>query len=173
MARGRQFPARPGPKRQVTWIGPADQGYLPVATNTKVIIASFDPAANGFLKPTVVRTRGEVSLGPGAGVESDVEIVAAYGLCVVSDQALAAGAASIPDPFDDAGWDGWFVWRSIHLTQEASGTPATITLNSVQQEVDSKAMRKVSDNESIILMAASQGGAFRIAMSVRLLLKVS
>ena len=40
-------------------------------------------------------------------------------------------------------------------------------------EVDSKGMRKVSDNETIVLMAESQQGAFQISMNFRMLLKLS
>ncbi len=173
MARARSFPARGRPpRRQVTWIGPASQGFQSVGSTNSVIIASFDPAANGLAKPTVVRTRGEVTIRPATAVVTDLEVTAAYGLAVVSDKAFAAGAASIPEPFDDAGWDGWFVWRSISYSQEA-GDATGFTVVSHSQEVDSKAMRKVTDDETIVLMAQSKSGAFRIDMPLRLLLKLS
>ena len=40
-------------------------------------------------------------------------------------------------------------------------------------EVDSKAMRKVTDDETIVLVAESQVGAYKISMPLRLLLKLS
>ncbi len=174
MARARHFPSRgTGPKRQVTWIGPADQGFIPVATGAKVLIATFDPSTAGLPKPTVVRTRGEVAIAMEANVETDQEAVGAYGVALVSDQAVAAGVASIPGPYDNADWDGWFVWRSWNFVQEAAGTPASLSMMMNAQEVDSKAMRKVSDNETIVLVAESQSGAFRISMPLRLLVKLS
>jgi len=169
--RARGFRGR-GPQRQVTWVGPADQGYTAVATTAKVIIGSFDPAANGLAKPTVVRTRGQVSINGGTGQSADLEIVGAFGLAVVSDRAFAAGVASIPGPFSDAGWDGWFVWRSFNFTQEFLDATG-IFLNFVNQEVDSKAMRKVTDDETIVLVAESQSGALKISMPLRMLLKLS
>ncbi len=159
-------------KRQTSWIGPADLGYVDVATGATVIVAFFDPATNGLPKPTIVRTRGEVTVRPATGVFADIEVTGAFGLAVVSDQAFAAGAASVPAPFSEASWDGWFVWRSFSFALEA-GDATGLTRVSFEQEVDSKAMRKVTENETIILVAESQGGAFRINMPLRLLLKLS
>ena len=175
MASRNRFPqrSRGSAKRRTTWVGPADQGYIDVAAGAKVIIGTFDAVAQGLNKPTVVRTRGEVSITPAAGIITDIEIVGAYGLALVSDQAVAAGVASVPGPFADADWDGWFVWRSFHYTQEAAGTVASLMLQSVQQEVDSKAMRIVSENETIVLVAESQAQAFRISMPLRLLMKLA
>ncbi len=145
-----------------------------VATTAKAIVASFAPDSIPFNKPTVVRTRGFVGVRPQA-FSADIGIGGAYGLCVVSTDAFAAGAASIPGPFDDAGWDGWFVWGSFagrfDVTTDIGREGFANT--SMNFEVDSKAMRKISDNETIVLMAESQTGAFAIAMHLRMLLKLS
>ena len=155
----------------MTWIAPADQGFITVATTGAALIASFDPAAVGVVKPTIVWTRGDVALRVGA-TGADATIVGAYGLAVVSDQAFAAGIASIPKPFDDAGWDGWFVWRSFSMGWDFDDATG-VRFATVNQEVDSKAMRKVTDNETIVLVAQSQVGEFDISMPLRVLLKLS
>ncbi len=160
-----------GPKRQVTWVGPADQGFTTVAAGTKVLVASFDPQAAGLPKPTVVRTRGDVSIIPDSAA-ADVRITGAYGLAVVSDRAFAAGVASVPGPFSDASWDGWFVWRSFNYSLQFADSTGFIQ-EQMSQEVDSKAMRKVTEDETIVLVAESQGSAFDISMPLRLLLKLS
>ena len=155
----------------MTWIAPADQGYIGVASNGKTIIASFDPAGIGLVKPIIVRTRGEVSAKVAAPGATAV-IVGAYGLAVVSDRAFTAGAGSIPGPFTDASWDGWFVWRSFSMNWEfddASG----VRFSTKDQEVDSKAMRKVNDDETVVMIAESQVGAFDISMPLRMLMKLS
>jgi len=137
------------------------------------VIASFTPATSvpSLDRPTVVRTRGEVMIHPSSSA-ADISVIGAYGLCVVTSDALAAGAASIPGPFDDADWEGWFVWRSFGIRFE-SITQAGVLLNAVHHEVDSKAMRKVGTNEAVVLMAESQVGAFTISMPLRLLIKLS
>ncbi len=160
-----------GPRRQTTWIGPADQAYLAVAADVNFIHSSFDPAANGIVKPTVVRTRGAFSFKINTNLTADAEIVGAYGCCVVSDQAFAAGAASIPSPFDDASWDGWFVWRAFAFSFRFDDSTGFL-IDSLQQEIDSKAMRKVTENETIVTMIHSLG-AGEVAMPIRTLLKLS
>ncbi len=172
MPRRTPFRPRAGSRRQVTWIGPADQAFVAVASTMKVILASFDPAGAGLAKPTVVRTRGEVAIRPPSATITDLQVVGAFGVAIVSDRAFAAGAASIPGPFTDAGWDGWFVWGSFHYVQEQADATG-IYLNFHTQIVDSKAMRKVTDDETVVFMAESQSGAFSISMPFRMLLKLS
>ncbi len=119
----------------------------------------------------MVRTRGQVSYLPQAST-ADVDIVGAYGLAVVSTAAFTAGVASIPTPWTESSWDGWFVWRSFGINLEfIDGTG--FGLWNQTQEVDSKAMRKVTQAETIVLVAESQSGAFDISMPLRLLLKLS
>ncbi len=171
MARRHGFPTTVGRKRQVTWVGPADQDAVSVASGGSTIIASFAPDGNLMIKPTVVRTRGNVSIRPQT-FAADLAISGAYGICVVSDEAFTAGAASIPRPFDDASWDGWFVWRSFEDFWEF-GDATGMRRQSIVQEVDSKAMRKVSENETVVLMCESQSGALNISMHLRMLFKLS
>ena len=62
----------------------------------------------------------------------------------MSDQALAAGAASIPGPIADGDNDGWF-WHRFLFIQAVTATIAdgvNASCASVEYEIDSKAMRK-------------------------------
>ena len=168
----RSFPAR-GPRRQTTWVGPADQAFLAVATTGKTLIASFTPATTvpSLPKPTLIRTRGVVSIAP-QSFAADVIAVGAYGVCVVSQESFIAGAASIPGPFNQSGWDGWVVWGSFsYLFESIDGTGAL--LGAEHHIVDSKAMRKMGDEDVLVFMAESQSGAFKISMPLRLLFKLS
>ena len=173
MARRRSFSTNVGKvKRQVTWVGPADQTFVAVATGGATIVATFDPSALGMLKPTVVRTRGDVSIIPNS-VGADLNIVGAYGLAIVSDQAVAIGVTGIPTPWTDPSWDGWFVWRSFGYRVENSTSVSINSPLNISHEVDSKAMRKITDNETMVMVAESQAGAFNISMALRTLLKLS
>ena len=169
MARQHRRPS--GVKRQVTWVGPADQGFVAVATGAKVILASFDPVSFGMDKPTVIRTRGQVAVRPEI-TTADLDLVGAIGLGIVSDEAFAAGVAAIPGPFDSADWDGWFVWQSFSYNYEfIDGTGFNFSVWNF--EVDSKAMRKVSDGETMVVVIESQVGAMRISAPLRTLWKLS
>ena len=165
---GRSFPQR-APKRLTTWIGPADQGYVSVATGGTSLINNAV-----FEEPiTVIRTRGHVAVRPTV-YSANIDIVGAMGLAVVSREAFDAGVASIPAPFDDADWGGWFVWRSFSFRFQVQGTSdADLLPGGIELEIDSKAMRKITPNEALVTIAQSQVGAFTISSPLRTLFKLS
>jgi len=145
-------------RRQTQWISPAVQGYVNVASGGATVIANIpheDPL-------TYMRTRGFVGIAPQT-MAADLAIVGAFGIGVVTAEAFAAGIASIPEPFTDGDWGGWFVWRSFSsLVQVADATGKLYLAAESGFEVDSKAMRKVSNNEVVVIVAESQQGAFKI-----------
>jgi len=113
-----------------------------------------------------------VSIKPSA-FSADVDIVGAIGMGIVSDQAFAAGVASVPGLWDDPQWDGWYVWRSFAFHYEFHDATST-GLASLEFEVDSKAMRKVTDNETCVVVVESEGSAALEAfVGVRTLFKLS
>ena len=88
---------------------------------------------------------------------------------MVTDRAVAAGAASIPGPFTDGGDDGWFVHEGITQTELSGVSPIS------SQVIDSKAMRKVEDGGEIAIMVENAAAvfAFQIIFQVRLLAKLT
>ena len=165
--RGGFAPRRQGTNRLVQWVGPALQTYVAVASGGATLISSFTPGES----LTIVRTRGMVSVRPESNA-ADVELVGAIGFGIVSDEAFAAGVASMPEPFNDADWSGWFVWRSFSYDIEFSDATGVGFLN-WDFEVDSKAMRKLGPNETAVLIAESFTGAFRVSSPLRMLVKLS
>jgi len=119
----------------------------------------------------VVRTRGLLSVELTAST-ADQEAVGAIGFAIVSDQAEAAGAASIPGPWTDQDWDGWFLWQPWAFTFE-SITQAGVLLFSREWEIDSKAMRKFDSGNTIVVMAESEVAAVRVATPFRMLFKLA
>ena len=166
-ARGRAVVA---PRRQTRWFGPADQGYVAVATTAQVLVASLPIDLTSLVRPTITRTRGLISIKPEL-FSADVDIVGCFGAGVVSQEAFDIGITAIPGPFDDADWSGWYVWQpfAFHF-EETAGSSG---LWSVELPIDSKAMRKVGPNEVLVFVAESQVGAFRIALPLRTLFKLS
>ena len=166
MAR-RRVVGQSGHRRLTQWVGPAIQGYVSVASAGATLIASvpLDEAA------TIVRTRGQVSVKPFT-FAADLNVVGAIGLGIVSSEALAVGVTAVPEPFADGDWGGWFVWRSFSFHYEF-GTAVGQSIESMDFEIDSKAMRKGGPNESVVIVAESQGGAFDISMPLRMLIKLS
>ena len=151
--------------RLTEWIGPAAQGFLAVAGTGATVIASIP-----FLQAaTIIRTRGYCAIRPESEA-ADVEITGAVGFGIVSDEAFAAGIASMPEPFSDADWGGWFVWRSFAYDVRFSDATG-VNMIDWGFEVDSKAMRRVGSNMTAVIIAESQGGAYRINCPWRVLVK--
>jgi len=156
-----------GPKRTSTWVGSADQGIVSVAAGATVIVESNAT----LIDTTIVRTRGLMTAQP-ASFGVDAMIIGAYGIGIVSDQAFAAGAASLPGPWTDKDWGGWLVWLPIAFRFEAT-TDVGRLLASVSMQMDSKAMRKVQANETVVTIAESQATAFDVTSVFRMLVKLS
>ncbi len=141
---------------------------MSVASAGATILASF-----AFETPaTIVRIRGMLSIELQT-YAADLDIAGAVGMGIVSAEAFAAGVASVPEPFTDADWGGWMMWRSFaHRFEFVSNTgsffPAEWTM-----EIDSKAMRKVDNNEVLIIVAESQSGAIAVASPLRVLIKLA
>ena len=130
-------------------------------------------ASASFTDPTTwARTRGEVTVKPASYV-ADVDIDGAFGMCIVSSDAFAVGITAIPGPFSDAGWDGWFMWRSFARHFEFASGIGIESFASWPFEVDSKAMRKIPSEGVMVEIAESRAGAFEIAMHTRGLLLLS
>ena len=163
-----------GPHRASEWIGSADQGYLSIAAGTSVLTQSFAITGGGVSpSPTLIRTRGVLSVRDASTPTADKDFVGAMGMCVVSDEAVAAGAASIPGPWNNSEWDGWFVWIPYLFRIEFSSVSGIQIPGSVEIPFDSKAMRKVHLGDSIAVMVESESASCAAAISFRQLYKLS
>ena len=166
--RGRGRVVQRATKRVNAWVGSADQGGQSIASNASAILQS-NATLGGT---TVVRTRGLLLVRP-QGFGADLDMQGALGIGIVSDQAFAAGAASIPGPWTDPDWDGWFLWMAWALRVEFSDASGVNIPADVTQQIDSKAMRKVQFNETLVVMAESQAGAVIIETPFRMLVKLA
>ena len=150
MARRSRF-VRP-PKSTKTWLQ-VDLAPQAVAGSATVLLSSLNAAALAFRPFTILRTRALLR------VESDQLSASeasrgAMGMIVVSDQAVAAGTASIPKPTTqaDAKFFVWEPWINSFLLASAVG----FTENGGERiVVDSKAMRKVAINEDVAIQCSN------------------
>ena len=117
---------------------------------------------------TLVRARGSIDFQP-LSFGADLEITGAFGMGMVSAEALGIGVTACPEPFSDADWGGWMVWTLFSYVLEVQDATGLIALANVRIEIDSKAMRKVEPSSALIFIAESQAGAFTISEKVRVL----
>ncbi len=134
---------------------------LQVAAGTKILSTSL-VLSNPGIGETVRRTRGVVSVASDQGAAIEDQL-GALGLVVVSDLALAAGAASIPGPGTDASDDGWFVWRPFVQRSDSSNNRVSFIY-----EFDSKAMRRVEEGFGIAIMIENTSALHGIQISFAL-----
>ena len=144
-----------------------------VAAATNTLLLSLT-AAELLLRPfTIVRTRFLIKYSSDQLAVSETA-QGALGMMVVSDQASAAGAASIPGPRTNADAP-WFVYEGlVDPFLFASGVGFTGGgSGGYMTKVDSKSMRKVGNNEDVVVMLeqrATFGG--QVAIEGRLLVKL-
>ena len=161
-----------GPVRSVraptNWSGFSDVAMTTVSAGTKSLLGTF-ALDNPGIGETVRRTRGVITISSDQEAGAELQI-GAFGLVVVNDLALAAGAASIPGPITNDDDDGWFVWVPF-----ARASSAADGFDSQSFQFDSKAMRRVAEGFGLAVMVenahASQG--LRISVNFRLLSSLS
>ena len=158
-------------KRVIQWIGSADQGYTAVAAGANVIQQNGATLGN----TTITRVRGGWSVQPQT-YAADLNLIGVIGFGLVSDQAFTAGAASIPGLWTDPDWGGWFLWLPFQYRYEVTTDVGRLVLGGPGQgggELDSKAMRKVAPNETLVVMVESQAVALNVSINFRMLVKLA
>jgi len=160
-----------GARRGATDWGRLVSTRFTILPGAKALLATFT-LTNPGISETVRRTRGrfEVLSDQGSLIEAQD---GALGMIVVSDRAVAAGAASIPGPITDASDEGWFVWEGFvqHSREVLAGSVSGGGPGSSPYAFDSKAMRKVAEGFTIAVMAeaTAASGGIVIALAVSLL----
>jgi len=183
MSRNYRPRARVPVRRGTSWVGGAGTGAAFDNTSfgsEQTIHASGRVAAtgamsSGFDGQTIVRIRGVLRLRLSTVTAGGDGYAGAIGMCVVSSDALAIGVTAVPDPFLGANEDCWKWHRFISLY----GTETTPSdgYGGVQDiEIDSKAMRKFDEGQSLVMVSRwVEVGTAVIGWSAmtRVLLKVS
>jgi len=166
--RQRQFQRSPSNKN---WTG-ALALNVAVAGNTKVLLASFS-LSNLNIDETILRTVGTFSVFSDQIAASESQ-VGGIGFLLVTDLAVAAGAASIPGPTTDIAQDGWFVY--IPIVQRLNvGTNVGVEPNfAVRYDFNSKAKRKLEQGQKVAVMVENGAStAFNVSFVFRMLTMVT
>jgi len=166
---------RLGSRRETSWVFIAPTRTTLVAVGG-TILASGNAALLGKRPFTIIRTHLYVSWVSDQ-VIADEAFGGAVGMCVVSDQASAIGASAVPTPVADIGSDLWFLHR-FYSGGFAFLSSVGFDSAPVQSfQVDSKAARKVNDDEDPLVVAEFSsvfgGGGSVINVAGRFLIKES
>jgi len=160
LARSRGFVSRSrGPRRKLSWTigvqtGTDGSAQVLSSTSSQVFTGAAVVALDGT---TLVRTRGEFLIFLKSATTAAAGFHGAFGIGVGNTAAVAAGVGSIPTPIDEENWDGWLYHRYfscishgvIDGTVSNDGDAINATSAAVRIEVDSKAMRKLSIEQTV------------------------
>jgi len=134
-------------RRESLWVGltPTNTG-LAAGGATLILTASSTLLA---LRPfTIIRTHITWHVASDQSTAKE-NYAAAIGGCVVSDQAEAIGITAVPTPVTDLSSDLFFLWDSaIGIFDFTTGTGYREVGH--LQKIDSKAMRRVNDDQTVI-----------------------
>ena len=161
------------PRRPTSWEVGVNAVEQAISATSNLI---WTNAVTSALASTLVRIRGYAFLrlevaGAGDGFEG------ALAIGLVSNEAVAAGAAAVPNPLTDANFDGW-IWHHFFDVHSVTATIADgVNANAVVQriEIDSKAMR-IWDGSGYTLigvMGARESGTVSLVLGAetRILVK--
>ena len=160
-------------KRQTEWsLCSVPTGYTSVPAGAKVILVLVPAVTLAADSPsTIVRTRGLLSIESDQRAASESQI-GAFGIGFVNVVAGALGITALPGPASECSWGGWFLHQFFSYRVSVT-TDIGVEPNFAHPiELDSKAMRKFTEDESLLLMIENFGATgFNAAVSFRMLLK--
>ncbi len=135
-------------RRLTAWIGFATSEVIIASASTAIFAFSLNAAALALRPFTITRTRlfWHCRSDQVAGSET---WGASLGLAVVSDQASAIGITALPTPVTDIGSDLFFTFAE-NYGRFIIGTASSLEAGR-NVMIDSKAMRKVNDDQDVIM----------------------
>ncbi len=138
-----------GRRRETLWLGIGEVTNVLVGGNAVVLSQTLNAAALALTPFTVVRTR--INWFMKSDQTAALEIPqAAIGACVVSEQSDAIGVTAVPTPFTDLSSDLWFMHEILACGFTFVTGAGFDAIGGVWKDIDSKAMRKVEDGQTII-----------------------
>ena len=182
MARRSVFPLGRGQsqRRRVGW----EEGIGQVADQTNFTGSASDLVSSALTVLldglTLVRTRGVLQFSLLTASAPSEGFAGAFGIGVATTAAVTAGASSVPTPITEQSWDGWLYWVAIKavsmsVVDQTDDSPLNVGLASQTIHVDSKAMRKLREDDSIYgAMELTEIGTatLRWAFDSRMLIKL-
>ena len=162
-----------GARRKTEWVARVfDTVFNTLAANT-VVLDSVSGAASLAQRPfTIVRTVGVLTVQSDQAAATEFPF-GGFGMCVVSDQAVAAGVGSVPDPVTEASSDLWFVYQAWAAPLQQGSNTAFADI-SHEYLFESRAMRKVEEGQTVIAVLANSSASFgmKYILNYRFLVKL-
>ncbi len=113
---------------------------------------------------TLIRIRGDLNVFLPAAAASLDGFRVGFGICRVTDKAVAVGSTAVPGPLTEKDWDGWIFYQLASIKNVGGAVGGSVGSDSLRITIDSKSMRKWSINDSIVgvMETASEVGTATI-----------
>ena len=159
------------PRRESQWL--AIEFGADLVDNSSILSGSLNAAALALRPFTIVRTHLEVHFATDQQIASESQ-AGAIGMCVVSEAAAAVGVTAVPTPIDELDSDLWYLHQSMLAEFVFGDATGFIGDSGVHYSIDSKAMRKVNNDQNVIIVVqgAAQGEGSLISSMGRFLIKL-
>ena len=165
-----RFPNR-GSRPNRAWTGAVISAVI-VPTASKVLLASF-VLSNQGIDETILRTVVQISVFTDNEAAAEQQ-VGAFGICVVTDVALAIGITAVPSPVAEIQDDLWYVHHTIVQRSSFLSSIGFYPNVATLYQFDSKAKRKVETGSTIVVVVENSGPhGFQIATGMRMLSQVT
>ena len=165
--------ARSGPRRMTRWIGSADVTAVTVLTGGATTFDQSLTVAELALRPfTVIRTVGMFAARSDQIAASE-DAMAAVGMAVVSDAAVAVGVTALPGPITDEDSDLWYMYDTVAPGCFLASSIGFASPAFQYRYFDSRGQRKVEDGQDIaVMLEAGSGVGVAVWLKFRMLVKL-
>ena len=142
--------------RATMWIGITGTDTALSGAGTAALFGGFSAAVLGRRPFTIVRTRGYLHVLSDQVGASEV-YGAAFGMSVVSEQAVTVGITAVPTSDTDRDSDLFFLYEEFVGRFEFISGVGVNSWGGPGNTIyfDSKAMRKVNDDEDVVIVVES------------------
>ena len=140
--------------RLTMWIFGAAAADTLSGAGSEVITGTLNAAALALRPFTIVRVRGIIGISSDQGVAAEDQS-AAYAMAVVSEQAAAVGVTAVPTPTAEQGSDLFFVYEDLVASMFVASNSGVIPNFMTSRTFDSKAMRKVNDDQDLAVVKSN------------------
>ncbi len=149
--RGRVFP-----KRSTAWSSTTSiTSYTALAANTVILDQVAVPQV---LEQTIVRIRGLLVVRSDQ-VSANENVHGAFGIALVEEPAASVGVTAVPSPITDAAQESWLVWQAFASSLILATAVGIASPGVSSYVIDSKAMRKVTDSQRLVILLENNSGS--------------
>ena len=162
----------PRTRRLTAWSASAVvTGPTALAGSANLLVATFAP---NVVRQTIVRIRGLWGYASDQ-ISADETQIVSLGIAVVEEPAATIGITAVPVPGADASSEAWMYhsWNASNFTF-ITGVGFDAVGRFHNTVIDSKSMRKLQDNQRIVIVAQNQtANGIDIFATIRILSKLS